>query len=85
MAEEALNKYLRQEVTYLMCFDEIHRAVSGRYDIRETTLHHLINGCLDLNVVVSKNLRKRYANQVQATLFDYLENVTKEILARHSK
>lgn len=85
MAEEALNKYLRQEVTYLMCFDEIHRAVSGRYDIRETTLHHLINGCLDLNGVVSKNLRKRYANQVQATLFDYLENVTKEILARHSK
>ena len=70
---------------YLMCFDEIHRAVSGRYDIRETTLHHLINGCLDLNGVVSKNLRKRYANQVEATLFDYLENVTKETLSRHSK
>ena len=68
-----------------MCFDEIHRAVSGRYDIRETTLHHLINGCLDLNGVISKNLRKRYANQVEATLFDYLENVTKETLSRHSK
>ena len=64
MAEEALNIHLRQEVNYLICFDEIHRAVSERYDVRETILYHLINGCLDLNGVVSKNLRKRYADLI---------------------
>lgn len=84
MAEEALNIHLRQEVNYLMCFDEIHRAVNERYDIRETILHHLINGCLDLNGVVSKNLRKRYADRVDGSIFDFIEKVTKEALARHA-
>ncbi len=67
-----------------MCFDEIHRAVNERYDIQETILHHLINGCLDLNGVVSKNLRKRYADRVVGSIFDFIEKVTKEALARHA-
>lgn len=83
MAEDALNIHLRQEVNYLTCFDEIHRAVSDRYDVRETILHHLINGCLDLNGVVSKNLRKRYAERVEETLFDYIEAVAKKALKAH--
>lgn len=83
MAEEALNIHLRQEVNYLICFDEIHRAVNERYDVRETILYHLINGCLDLNGVVSKNLRKRYADHVEATLFDYIEAVAKKALKEH--
>ena len=68
-----------------MCFDEIHRAVSQRYDIRETILHHLINGCLDLNGIVSKNLRKRYADRVESGIFDFVEKVTKEALVRHAE
>ncbi len=85
MAQEALDKHLRQEVNYLMCFDEIHRAVSQRYDIRETILHHLINGCLDLNGIVSKNLRKRYADRVESGIFDFVEKATKEALVRHAE
>lgn len=84
MAEEALNIHLRQEVNYLMCFDEIHRAINERYDIRETILHHLINGCLDLNGVISKNLRKRYADRVEGSIFDFIKKATREALARHA-
>ena len=84
MAEEALDIHLRQEVNYLLSFDEIHRTVSERYDVRETILHHLINGCLDLNGVVSKNLRKRYADRVEESAFDFIEQVTRKVLTRHA-
>lgn len=58
----------------------IRRAVNDRYDVRETILHHLINGCLDLNGVVSKNLRKRYADRVDDVLFDFIETEAKKAL-----
>ena len=58
--------------------------MSQRYNIRETILLHLINGCLDLNGVVSKNLRKRYADRVESSVFDFVEKVTKEALALHA-
>lgn len=73
MAEEALDKHLRQEVNYLRCFDVVKRAVNKRFDVRDSTLHHLINGCLDLNGVVSKNLRKKYMLQVDDAVFDFIE------------
>ncbi len=84
MAEEALDIHLRQEVNYWLSFDEIHRTVSERYDVRESILHHLINGCLDLNGVVSKNLRKRYADRVEESAFDFIEQVTRKVLTRHA-
>lgn len=84
MAEEALNTHLRHEVNYLMCFDAVRRAVNDRYDVRETILHHLINGCLDLNGVVSKNLRKRYADRVEEVVFDFIETEAKKALELYS-
>ncbi len=84
MAEEALNTHLRHEVNYLMCFDAVRRAVNDRYDVRETILHHLINGCLDLNGVVSKNLRKRYVDRVDDVVFDFIETEAKKALEQYS-
>lgn len=84
MAEEALNTHLRHEVNDLMCFDAVRRAVNDRYDVRETILHHLINGCLDLNGVVSKNLRKRYADRVDEVVFDFIETEAKKALEQYS-
>lgn len=83
MAEEALNTHLRHEVNDLMCFDAVLRAVNDRYDVRETILHHLINGCLDLNGVVSKNLRKRYADRVDEVVFDFIETEAKKALEQY--
>ena len=82
MAENALNVYLRDEVIYLMRFDEIWRKVNERFDIRDSILHVLINGCLDLNGRVSKNHRKRYRLSVPANAMDYIEEVTQEVLQK---
>lgn len=80
MASRALNTHLRDEVDYLKRFDIIEKAVNEKFDIRQNILHTLINGSLDFNGNVSKNMRKRFVYQVPPDAFDYIENIAKEAL-----
>lgn len=80
MASRALNTHLRDEVAYLKRFDRVEKAINEKFDIRQNILHTLINGSLDFNGNVSKNMRKRFIYQVPPDAFDYIENVAKEAL-----
>lgn len=80
MAKRALEIELREETIFLQSYDYIMGAVNESYDVRGSDLSNLVMMCLTNNGVVSKNRRKQYQYSVQAEVFDYIEQVTQELL-----
>ncbi|MDB6000097.1 MAG: fic [Rhizobacter sp.] len=81
MAEQALDIELKQETSFLAHFDAIRRAVEDRYDVRGSVLATLISISIQAQGTISRTKRKRYADLVPATTFDFIEQVTRDVLA----
>lgn len=80
MAEQALAVELRQETEFLLRYDKIYRAVSEKYDLRQSDLATLIIMTLENNGRVSKNRRKQYGERVAPEVLDYIESTATEAL-----
>ncbi|NLC35003.1 MAG: Fic family protein [Alcaligenaceae bacterium] len=82
MAKRALEVELREETTFLERYDTIMRTVDESYDVRGSDLSNLVMMCLTNKGTLSKNRRKQYQYSVQAEVFDYIEQVTRVLLAQ---
>jgi Fic/DOC family len=80
MALEALRKDLRDEVTYLACYDEIVRRVNDRYDLAGSTLSKLIRMAYQNGGVLSKNRRKQFVHLVGLEALEFIEAQVRELL-----
>ncbi|MBX8589736.1 Fic family protein, partial [Pseudomonas cichorii] len=81
MAKRALEVELREETVFLENYDKIVRAVDERYDVRGSDLSNLVMMCLTQQGIVSNHRRKQYRYKVQEEVFDYIEQVTQNLLA----
>ena len=75
MAEQALEKDLREETRFLVGYDEALKEVEQRFDIRANALATLLLGAFQNNGVISKNRRKQFDAVVPQTAFDFIEEV----------
>ena len=82
MAELALEDGLKREAKFLACFDEIRRRIEAEFDVRSADLSPLIVMCLDNAGIVSKHRRKQYVGRLPDALFDSLEKIAADVLAR---
>lgn len=80
IAEHALNVHLREEVEYLLRFDEIERIVNDRFDIRNNDRMLLISVAMERNGELSKNIRRKFSERVPPEVFDFIEMETKKVL-----
>ncbi|MEN1832314.1 Fic family protein [Pseudomonas lijiangensis] len=80
MAKRALEVELREETVFLENYDKIVRAVDERYDVRGSDLSSLVMMCLTQQGIVSNHRRKQYRYKVQEEVFDYIEQVTQNLL-----
>jgi Fic family protein len=73
MAQQALEKDLREETEFLAKYDLIYRAIDGRYDIRGRDLNALILACMEHKGKISINRRNKFATTVPEEIFDAIE------------
>lgn len=81
MAEEALERDLRQEAVFLRQHDQIVAAVNAEYDISGNLLSRLVMMCLDNDGKLSGNRRKQYQYDVPPGAFDFIEAQAAECMA----
>lgn len=74
MAQQALEKDLREETEFLAKYDLIYRAIDGQYDIRGKDLNALILACFEHSGKISINRRKKFAATVPEEIFDAIES-----------
>ena len=80
MAEQALEFDLRHETEFLVRYDKIIKVVNERFDLRGNDLSTLVVCCLDNDGKLSKNRRKQFLGRVPERVFDYIEDVAREII-----
>lgn len=81
MARLALEVELQTETAFLENYDTVYRAVDERFDVRGSDLANLVMMCLTNEGSVSKNRRKQYQYTVPEEVFDFIENVARQLLA----
>jgi Fic family protein len=74
MAQQALQKDLKDETDFLAQFDALFKAVDDRFDVRGPDLTTLVLSCLQNKGKVSTNQRKKFADTVPATVFDAIQD-----------
>ena len=74
MAEQALEKDLKEEAEFLARYDLIYRAIDSRYDVRGKDLNVLVLSCMEQNGKLSINLRKKFATTVPVEVFEAIES-----------
>lgn len=84
MAQQALEVDLHRETEFLNSFDRISKALNDEYDIRGEHQHLLIVSVLQNHGVLSKNRRKKMAGQVPEEVFDFVEALAKDELAKQA-
>lgn len=80
MAEQALQKDLRDETRFLAMYDAALRAMELRFDIRSNALATLLLGAFQNQGIVSKNRRKQFADIVPQAAFDAIEETVRRQL-----
>ena len=75
MAEQALEKDLREETRFLADYDGALKEVEQRFDVRANALATLLLGAFQNNGVVSKNRRKQFEAVVPQAAFDFIEEI----------
>jgi hypothetical protein len=80
MAEQALEFDLRHETEFLVRYDKIVKAVNERFDLRGNDLSTLVICCLDNDGKLSKNRRKQFLGRVPERVFDYIEDIAREVI-----
>jgi Fic family protein len=73
MAEQALEKDLKEEAEFLARYDLIYRAIDSRYDVRGKDLNVLVLSCMEQNGKLSTNRRKKFATTVPVEVFEAIE------------
>lgn len=81
MAKRALEVELREETAFLEAYDAVHKAVDERFDVRGSDLSNLVMMCLTNGGTVSNNRRKQYQYRVPEAVFDFIEEVSRQVLA----
>ena len=84
MTEETLDVHLHEEVEYIDIFDEICRRVEERFDLRQSHLFTLVGSALDRNGILSRTIRKRFADKVEPEAMDFIEEAARRVLARQT-
>ena len=79
MAKEALEKDLQKETVFLARYDRVLDMVNARYDIRNTILPALIQGCYAQEGRISNRLRQKFEHLVQPEAYDWIEECVKEV------
>ena len=74
MAEQALEKDLKEEAEFLARYDLIYRAIDSRYDVRGKDLNVLVLSCMEQNGKLSINRRKKFAATVPVEVFEAIES-----------
>jgi Fic family protein len=82
MAEQALEKDLKEEAEFLAQYDLIYRAIDSRYDVRGKDLNVLVLSCMEQNGKLSINRRKKFDATVPVEVFEAIES---EYLKTRSK
>lgn len=80
MAQQALDKDLREETHYLEHFDMVYKYIDERFDVRGSDLTTLVVSCLQNNGKVSKHRRKQFGNRVDTPVFEAIELISAEVL-----
>ena len=81
MAEQALEKDLREETRFLALYDAALKDVEQRFDIRANALATLLLGAFQNNGTISKNRRRQFADVVPEAAFDFIEATVRRRLA----
>lgn len=81
MAEQALEKDLRQESELLADYDAVIRTIESEFDVRGSDLSTLVMSCFDNDGVVSKNRRKQFTDSVPQPVFDRIQSAVIAVLA----
>ncbi|MCV6589672.1 MAG: Fic family protein [Marinobacterium sp.] len=84
-SEEAMEQHIRKEVAYLSQYDALKRRIDREYDIADKTLSKLIMFCLSQNGRISKNRRTQHQYDVQAEVFDAIEQAYVELFNNQPK
>lgn len=80
MANEALEKDLKDESEFLKKYDFIYSAINDVFDVRGKDLNALILSCIENNGKISINRRKKFSIIVQEEVFDAIENEFKKYI-----
>jgi Fic/DOC family len=80
MAQQALQRDLRQETEFLAGYDTARRVVEARFDIRSEFLSNLLVSCFQNQGTLSKNRRKQYVGRVPETAFDVIESAVRQAM-----
>lgn len=78
MAQQALERDLREETEFLARYDHIFKAVDDRFDVRNPDLTTLVLSCLQQNGRISASRRKQYRLTVADAVFDAIEQAWAE-------
>lgn len=81
MAQQALNKDLKDETEFLSQFDALFKAVDQRFDVRGNDLTTLVLACLQNKGKVSANRRKKFASTVPEAVLDAIEEEWQRLFA----
>ena len=79
MAEQALEKDLREEIEFLARFDQVYRIIDDQFDVRGNNLTTLIVSSMQNNGKVSNHRRKQFRLTVPEKVFDAIESAIQEI------
>jgi len=80
MAQQALDKDLREATDFLARFDRVYRTIDERFDVRGSDLTTLVISSLQNDGKVSKNRRKQFHLTVQAVVFDAIEEACAQVM-----
>lgn len=78
MAQQALEKDLREETEFLAHYDAIYKAINEYFDVRGNDLTALILSCMQNNGKVSKHRRKQFRLSVPEPVFDAIEKAHRQ-------
>jgi hypothetical protein len=81
MAEQALQKDLREESRFLESYDAAAKEVNERFDIRSNALATLLLSAFQNHGTVPEHRRKQFADVVPDAAFDFIEEVVRLQLA----
>lgn len=81
MAKEALEVELRNESNFILHFDAVRREIDERFDLRGSTLATLVSIALTNGGTISKNKRRRYAEEVSEAAYLAIEEKVRAVLS----
>ena len=80
MAQQALDKDLREATDFLARFDRVYRTIDEQFDVRGSDLTTLVISSLQNDGRVLKSRRKQFQLTVQAVVFDAIEEVCAQVM-----